>query len=321
MIKVAGIGRDMKQDITLAGQTSNQTSAVQAMLFAMLIIGVTDNAVPLIAEQIGLGQFYVLRTLVALPILWAMSQMGFGRLAPLRFGAVGLRALLVAVSMVFYFSAVALMPIAQALAGLFTSPIIIVVISVLFMRLRIGKVRIAAVATGFVGVLFVLQPDVAAFDWLILLPVAGGFFYALGSIVTGTMCKDESTVSMLFIYLLAQGLIGAVFLAGIEIWPLPVADGRDGFVTRGWIWPVWQLSHLIVLQGFAAVAGVFLITRAYQLGEASFVAVFEYSVLLVGPAIAWIAYGQELNLGQMAGIALIVLAGATLALRSSKGVP
>lgn len=319
MIKVAGIERDMKQVVSLPSHAGNQTAAAQAMLAAMAIIGVTDNAVPLMAESIGLGQFYLLRTLVALPILWAMSQMGFGSLMPHRFGAVVLRAMLVAVSMVFYFSAVALMPIAQALAGLFTSPIIIVVVSVLFMRLRIGMARIVAVIGGFVGVLFVLQPDVAVFDWMILLPVAGGFFYALGSIVTGTMCRDESTVSMLFVYLLAQGVIGALLLAGIELWPQPVAGGADGFVSRGWVWPIWEMSHLILLQGFAAVGGVFLITKAYQLGEASFVAVFEYSVLLVGPAIAWIAYGQALNLGQIFGIGLIVLAGSTLALRSSKG--
>lgn len=319
MMKVAGNERAMKQVASLQSHAGNQTSAAQAMLAAMAIIGVTDNAVPLMAETLGLGQFYLLRTLVALPILWGMSKMGFGSMMPRRFGAVTLRALLVAISMVFYFSAVALMPIAQALAGLFTSPIIIVVVSVLFMRLRIGMVRIAAVIGGFVGVLFVLQPDVTAFDWMILLPVAGGFFYALGSIVTGTMCKEESTVSMLFIYLLAQGLIGALLLVGVEIWPLPVEQGADGFVTRGWIWPVWEMSHLILLQGFAAVAGVFLITKAYQLGEASFVAVFEYSVLLVGPAIAWLVYGQVLNFAQMMGIALIVLAGSTLALRSSKG--
>lgn len=319
MMKVAGNERGMKQVVSFPSHAGNQTAAAQAMLAAMAIIGVTDNAVPLMAETIGLGQFYLLRTLVALPILWVMSKMGFGSLVPRRFGAVGLRAMLVAISMVFYFSAVALMPIAQALAGLFTSPIIIVVVSVLFMRLRIGKVRIAAVVGGFVGVLFVLQPDVSAFDWMIMLPVAGGFFYALGSIVTGTMCKDESTVSMLFIYLVAQGVIGAMFLVGVEIWPLPVGEGADGFVTRGWIWPLWDMSHLILLQGFAAVGGVFLITKAYQLGEASFVAVFEYSVLLVGPAIAWIAYDQALNLAQVFGIALIVLAGSVLALRSSKG--
>lgn len=103
--------------------SARQSRAAQSMLAAMLIIGITDNAVPLMAEHIGLGQFYVLRTLVALPLLLLMARAGLGGLRPVRLGAVSLRALLLAVSMMFYFSAVALMPLAQALAGLFTSPI------------------------------------------------------------------------------------------------------------------------------------------------------------------------------------------------------
>jgi drug/metabolite transporter (DMT)-like permease len=122
---------------------------------------------------------------------------------------------------------------------------------------------------------------------------------------------------MLFAMLLAQAVIGAVALGGLAIWPLPVAEGADGFVTRGWVWPVWEISHWLLLQGMASVVGVFLITKAYQQGEASYVAVFEYSVIIVGPAFAWLVFGQTLDLLQMAGIGLIVLAGATLALRGS----
>ncbi|MEX0303265.1 MAG: DMT family transporter, partial [Leisingera sp.] len=291
----------MKQTATLSPGSGSQAAAAQSMLAAMLIIGITDNAVPQMAEQIGLGQFYLLRTFVALPLLWLMARAGLGGLAPRRLGAVVLRATLVAVSMVFYFSAVALMPIAQALAGLFTSPVLIVIISVLFLKLRIGLIRVCAVLCGFAGVLLVLQPDPAAFNWLILLPVAGGLFYALGSLATGLYCQGESTVAMLFIYLLVQGVLGALLLAGLEIWPQPVPQGSEGFVTRGWVWPLWDMSHLILMQGFAAVGGVFLITKAYQLGEASFVAVFEYSVMIVGPAIAWAYWGQALNGWQMLG--------------------
>ncbi len=286
------------------------------MLAAMLIIGITDNAVPLMAEKIGLGQFYLLRTFVALPFLWLMARAGLGGLAPRRLGAVLLRAVLVAVSMVFYFSAVALMPIAQALAGLFTSPIIIVVISVLFLKLRIGWIRIAAVLCGFAGVLLVLQPNPADFNWLILVPVAGGLFYALGSLATGLYCQGESTVAMLFLYLLVQGGLGLLLLLGLEVWPQAVPDGAEGFVTRGWVWPLWDITHLILLQGCAAVGGVFLITKAYQLGEASFVAVFEYSVMIVGPGVAWAYWGQALGIWQVLGIGLIIAAGATIALRS-----
>ena len=108
----------MKQTSVLTPSGGSQAAAAQSMLAAMLIIGITDNAVPLMAETIGLGQFYLLRTFVALPFLWLMARAGLGGLRCRNFGAVLLRAVLVAVSMVFYFTAVALMPIAQALAGL-----------------------------------------------------------------------------------------------------------------------------------------------------------------------------------------------------------
>ncbi|MGR3759784.1 DMT family transporter [Roseobacteraceae bacterium NS-SX3] len=306
----------MKQMALSGTQPGTQAIAAQTMLAAMVIIGITDNTVPLIAEHIGIGQFYILRALVALPLIWAMARLGLGSVRPQRAWAVLLRGGLLALSMLFYFCAVALMPIAQALAGLFTSPVLIVIISVLFLKLRIGPVRIAAVAAGFAGVLFVLQPDPADFDWMILLPVAGGLFYALASIATGTLCRRESTVSMLLAMLLMQALLGGLALAGLALWPLPAAEGADGFVTRPWVWPVWDIAPWLLVQGFAAVSGVFLITKAYQLGEASFVAVFEYSVIIVGPAFAWAVFGQALSLWQMAGIGLIVLAGATLALRS-----
>ncbi|MDE4131529.1 DMT family transporter [Phaeobacter sp. QD34_3] len=305
----------MKQTISSPPLVGSHSGAAPIMVAAMVIIGISDNAVPLMAEQIGIWQFYLMRTVIALPLVWVMMQAGLGSLRPGRMWAVALRGMLVAVSMVFYFSAVALMPLAQALAGLFTSPILIVLISVLVLKQRIGPIRVTAVALGFLGVLLVLQPDPANFDWLILLPVCGGLFYALGSMATGLMCREESTVSMLFAMLLAQALIGAVALGGLALWPLPVAEGADGFVTRGWVWPIWPVSHWVLLQGVASVLGVFLITKAYQLGEASYVAVFEYSVIIVGPAFAWMVFGQSLEPMQIAGIALIVLAGGTIALR------
>ena len=179
-------------------------TAANVMLAAMAVIGVIDNVIPLLAEVVGLWQFYLMRTVLSIPLIYGLAAIGLGQVAPRKWGAVVLRSLLVAVSMMFYFAALALMPYAEALAGLFTSPIFIVLISVLFMGMRIGRVRILAVLLGFAGVLFVLQPDLSNFDWLILLPVAGGFFYALGAIATRSLCEGESTVSMLFGMLIAQ---------------------------------------------------------------------------------------------------------------------
>ncbi|MEM1506541.1 EamA family transporter, partial [Domibacillus sp. 8LH] len=62
-------------------------------------------------------------------------------------------------AMLVYFGALALLPVAQVAAGLFTAPIFVLVISRFVYGERIGPVRVLAVLTGFAGVLLVLGPE------------------------------------------------------------------------------------------------------------------------------------------------------------------
>ncbi len=294
----------------------NPLRAAILMVFAMAIIGVIDNFIVRLAGEIGLWQFHVIRSGMAIPLIVALSWLGLGRLAPARLWAVALRAALVTIAMLFYFSALALMSIAEALAGLFTSPVFILLISALALRRPIGPWRILAVLLGFAGILFVLQPDPNAFDLNMLIPVAGGFFYALGMVATRTFCARESTVAMLLATFVALGLSGAAGVAVLELWPAAPAAGPEGFVARGWVWPMWRAMPWVGVQAIGSVVGVFLIIKAYQLGEPSLVSVFEYSVMIFGPLFAWVAFGQAVAMWQIVGIILIAGAGGIIALRS-----
>ena len=288
------------------------------MVAAMLIIGAIDNVIVLLAEEIGLWQFHFTRALIAIPLVVLLSLIGLGAVRPRRWWAVAIRSGLVAISMLFYFSALALMPIAQALAGLFTSPIFILIVTATVLKQRIGPWRIGAVACGFVGILLVLQPDPKDFSWITFLPVAGGFFYALSAITTRTLCAGESTVAMLAGMWLTLGTMGAIGLGVLTFFPLDSLPGPDGFVTRGWVWPMWEAAPYVVLQAFGSVAGVFMIIKAYQLGEPSYVSVFEYSVMIFGPFYAFVLFGQSMNAVQILGVVLIIVAGAVIALRSGR---
>jgi len=313
--RLRGNEKPMTMPATLPDETRPLTAAL-VMICAMAIIGVIDNFIVTLAQDIGLWQFHLLRTLMALPLAAAMAGLGLGRLMPRRPGRVALRSVLVALAMLFYFSALAIMPIAQALAGLFTSPIFILLITALGMGQRIGPWRILAVAVGFSGILLVLQPDPGNFDWSVLIPVAGGLFYAMGAIATRSLCAGESTVALLTGMLIALGLMGAAGLAWLALFPVETLPGPDGFVTRGWVWPMQRALPWVVVQAVGSVAGVFLIIKAYQQGEPSYVSVFEYSVMVFGPLFAWVAFGQPVGPWQVAGIALIAAAGAIIAVRS-----
>lgn len=293
-------------------------AAAMWMLAAMLVIGVIDNFIFLIAEVISIWQLYVLRMAVAVPIIALAAYSTGQRLLPHKWAAVALRSFLVAGAMLFYFISLAFQPIAQSLAGLFTSPIIVVVITALFLREKIGVFRIGAVIAGFVGTLIVLQVSPQNFSAGSLVPVIGGVFYALGAVVTRRTCWGETTHALLASVMTMQGVIGLLGIAVLTLFSIPETPGALMFVTRGWVWSVAGIEAVLAVQILGSIVGVFALTRAYQLGEASFVAIFEYSVMIFGPLFAYLWFGQTLEAVQMAGIVLIIAAGAVIALRSRR---
>ena len=87
---------------------------------------------------------------------------------------------------------------------------------------------------------------------------------------------------------------------------------------RGWVWSINSVLPWIIIQALGAILGIGLIFKAYQIGQASQVAVFEYSALIFGPFFAWLLIGQQVSIIQFLGIALIASAGTIIAIRSLK---
>lgn len=300
----------------VAGPVTRPWLAAVSMLIAMVLLGFVDNYVALIAIEVSIWQFLAVRSVMALVLVAGLSLAGLGTLRPRRWWAVAVRSLLIAIGMMCYFGSLAFMPIAQSLAGLFTSPIFVLLFTVLVLRQKIGPWRVIAVATGFSGILVVLGVQNGLPGAIMLLPVAGGFFYAMGSLVTRLLCAEESTISMLAGIMGLQGLIGACALVALALMARDVPQGAAGFLLRGWVWPIADVFPLIALQAVVSVAGVFFLIRAYQWGEASQVSVLEYTIMIFGPAFGWLLMGQVVTPSMFLGIVMIICAGLIIAVRS-----
>ncbi|WP_299378106.1 DMT family transporter [uncultured Tateyamaria sp.] len=308
--------------MTTAPDRSSDTRPVAAaasMVGAMAIIGFIDIYVAILAQTISVWQFFAVRLVLALPLILGASWLGWGRVWPRRFGAVAFRSMLIALGMTFYFGALAFMPIAMALAGLFTAPIFVLLFTAYGLRQRIGPWRILAVALGFLGILVVLGPSGGALGWIIVLPVCGGVLYAAGVVATRALCEGESTLTLLLGIFVGQTVLSLCALALLAATGVEVGAGGMAFLTRGWVWPITDLLPYLVLQAVGSVLGVGLLNRAYQIGEASHVTVFEYSVMVFGPFFGWWLLGQQITPVQVVGVVLIVVAGLIIAVRSQRG--
>lgn len=314
--KLAGFLSEAREDKRRKMADRDRTLAAMGFIgvYAM-VIGFTDNFVRVIAADTGLWQFHFTRTVMAMTILAAVA-LAFGlRLRPVNLPAVAARSAIHGTAMFIYFGALAFLDVALVAAGLFTAPIWVLLISRLFYGQPIGAAKAAAVAIGFLGVILVLGPEALGGASLpAILPVLAGAFYAMGNVATREWCPKESAGTLLAGFFVALGVIGAAGMLVLWAYPLPVPEGTDGFVLRGPVWPDAEFWFWTFVQAAGSLLGVGLMIRAYQVTDAGKASVLEYVILPASAFWTWALWGKGLEPVAVAGMALIAVAGAIIAL-------
>ena len=285
---------------------------------AMFILAYTDNVFDQIADTSSVWQFHTLRTLIMLPILIGISFITGHSLIPRRWAPTILRGAFLGIGMIVYFGALGILPIAQVGAGLFTSPMWILIYAVLFSGARVGIFRIFAMLFGFAGVLLILKPDPANLQILSLIPIIAGAFYGLGMFATGRWCSTENTLVLTASMFISLGILGALGLTYFTLFPTEVSDPALQFITRGWTPPTPILWKTLAMQIAGPLIAIGLITRAYQIGDASYVVIFEYTFLIFAALWGYILFGAKLDTLSILGVAMIITSGLVISLRSQK---
>ncbi|MCX7301124.1 MAG: DMT family transporter [Rhodobacterales bacterium] len=291
-------------------------SAAALVLGGMGLFGLIDNFMRLAAETGGLWQFHLLRSVIALTVLFPLAWIAGISLSPMRPSRVAMRSVLNSIAIVIYFGCLGFMPIAQVVAGLFTAPIFVVIFSMVLFGEKVGPRRVFAVILGFVGIILALRPEAGDLSVWTVVPVVSGALYGLGNLVTRRWCADEDTMTILvgfFGMMMIWGALGSLFLF---MHPLPVPEGGDGFITRGWVPPEGIFLTMIIVQAIGSLIGVGMSIKAYQLADATMVAVFENTLLVFATFWAFVLWGQAPDALGLLGLALITVAGIIIAMRS-----
>lgn len=301
---------------TQAAPVHHTIRAAFLILGYAMAIGFTDNYVQVIARDAGLWQFHATRTAMGFVLLGVAAKVFGFRLLPARAGAVAVRSALHGTAMVIYFGCLAFLPVATVAAGLFTAPIFTLVISRVAFGIPIGPFRIVAALVGFAGAILVLGPGQgAATGPATVLPIAAGGLYALGNIATRQWCGCETAGTLLMGFFAALGSFGLIGMAVLAVWQPVVPDGADGFILRGAVRPSVSFLFWTFVQAAGSLLGVGMMIRAYQIAEASRVAIFEYVILPASALWAYLLWGDILG-GQAAlGIVMIFAAGLIIGLR------
>jgi drug/metabolite transporter (DMT)-like permease len=295
--------------------TSPENRGAFLLVLGISIFGFSDNLTLAVSDQVGVGQFHFSRSIIAIIIIAAFSRIFGYSLMPVLWQPMLARTAFMVFAILLYFSVMPMMPIAEAGAGLFTSPIFVLLFSSLFFKEKIGWRRALAVLIGTAGVVLILQPGQEGFSMYHLLPILSGASYALGSIVTYRYLSQESPMAILISFFIAIGFCGAFVASTFSLLPIPNSLTLEApFLFSGWRTVGSSFWTWMLIIAVGASIALSLMTRAYQIAKTSYAAIYEYAYLLSVGVFGWVFWGVTPDFMGLVGIMLIVFAGVIIML-------
>ena len=294
------------------------TKAVSFLLLGILGISINDTIIKFLSDAYALHQLVFIRAIFGLLIIvpLVLVRQGIAVLRTTRPGIHALRGLLIVLANLTFFAGLASLPLAEASAVVFVSPVLITIFSFYFLGEQIGVWRWSAVIVGLIGMICVVQPFGARLELTYLWPLAGAVCYAGFTVTTRFLGRTEGVAS-LATYSIVSFLVVSVAMG------LLVGDGRFEntgnpnleFLLRAWRWPdaadLGQIAAIGVLSAVIAIA----MSAAYRAGEASFLAPFEYVNLPLVLLWGFLIFGDFPDALALFGMVLIASGGMIMIFR------
>ncbi len=252
---------------------------------------------------------YLSQTLPSIEIGW-MRYVGFSTLLlPLmlrggpqvvrtaRPGLQILRGLGMLGSALFFIMGMRYLPLAEAAATSYVSPVFVTILSILILNEKIGVRRWAAVLVGLMGVLIVIRPGGAAFQPAAIFPILSAMSWATGVVITRKMTGQERPATTL----IWSALTGLAVLTALLPFDFAV--------------PTWREIALGGLIGVVSTIAQWLLVQAYRYGDASVLASYSYIQIVWSSMMGYLVFGAMPDHWTFVGAGVIIASGVYTAHR------
>ncbi len=269
---------------------------VSAVFFALMAVMIRLASTELHPFQIAFFRCFF-GFVFTIPLVW---HHGRSILRTDRFGLYLVRCGIGIFSMLSGFWAVVHLPLAQAVALTYSTPLFVTIGAALILHEVVRARRWTAVLVGFAGVLVIVRPfgiDISLATWVAL---ASAALSAAVSISIKFLSRTERPDTIVFY--------------STAIW-VPLALGPALYV---WITPTGWTWAWVVLAGLFGTLGHMFWTRAYKLGDASALTPITYLQLPIVTVFAWILFDEVLDRYTLIGALIVFASNLYIAHRESQ---
>ncbi len=280
------------------------------MCGAMLLLPLLDCLAKILGQGgISSGQIvlfrFVLQVLFLLPVLMITNQLKFNFEY---FGLQIIRAIAMCLTTFCFFIAVKHMPLADSISIFFVEPMILTLLSVIFLGEIIRFRRIMAIIIGFIGALIIIRPQFNSVGIVAFLPLIAAFCFAVYMLITRFFSEKIPPIQLQF----QMGLIiSPIMLLLILAFP----DSGDLYFTN----PSWIELQLLFSLGLVAMIGHLMIVFATTKAPANLLAPFQYLEIVGATVLGYFIFNDIPSYLTFVGIGLIVTSGIYLWYRENQG--
>lgn len=284
-------------------EATNPTRAIFLKVASVAVFVGMSTCIKAAGDGLPPGQIVFFRSAFAMvPILAWIATHGqirtvFRTARPLSHLA---RGLVGVTSMGFSFYGLTLLPLPDAIAIGYASPLIAVIFAAFFLKETVRIYRWSAVLVGLAGVMIICWPKLTLFG-----EAGGGTGEAAGAaalivaailgatamILVRRLIRSEKTPTIVLYFSLTSSVM-ALFS-----------------IPFGWAPLDLGTAALLVLSGLFGGAGQILLTHSYRFADVSTIAPFEYTSILLGIAIGYVLFGEVPTWTMLLGTIIVVAAG------------
>jgi len=260
-------------------------------MLASIVFSLMALLIKLLGQRLHITQILLVRQIgMVIMVAPAILRNFPGSLRTARPGLHLIRVLCALVAMLFGFTAVIHMPLADATAIFFAKSFFVTVFAVFFLAETVGVYRWSAVLIGFVGVMIMLQPGTDNFSIYGLASLVGAAGAGAVMILLRLLSRSDSADTIMTYGALGVGLV--MIVPGIYFWQPPTSSE----------W--YLLAALVVVSYFAQRCNIF----AYKHGEASLLASLDYVRLLWATLFGFLVFGHLPGVPTWIGASIVVAA-------------
>jgi drug/metabolite transporter (DMT)-like permease len=164
----------------------------------------------------------------------------------------------------------------------------------------VGRHRWTAVLLGFIGMMVVMRPGIAIFEWMLILPLITAILYAGVQISTRILGRTDGALTTLL-----YSSAGGVIISTIGVLFFWVTPSFEQWLVLGWM-------------GFLGALGHYLMIKAFEIAPASLLAPFDYTALIWATILGFVMFGDLPDTWTVLGAVIIMSSGLYLIRRESR---